>query len=31
MLDDSAAFRATMPRLRRPSAKLLRKAGDEGL
>jgi prevent-host-death family protein len=31
MLDDLAAFRATMPRLRRPSAKLLREARDEGL
>jgi prevent-host-death family protein len=29
-LDDLAAFRATMPRLRRPSAKLLREARDEG-
>jgi prevent-host-death family protein len=31
MLDDLAAFRATMPRLRRPSAKLLREVRDEGL
>jgi antitoxin (DNA-binding transcriptional repressor) of toxin-antitoxin stability system len=31
MLDDLAAFRATMPRLRRPSGKLLREARDEGL
>jgi hypothetical protein len=31
MLDDLAAFRATMPRLRRPSAELLREARDEGL
>ena len=31
MLDDLAAFRATMPRLRRPSAELLRAARDEGL
>ncbi len=30
-LDDLAAFRATMPRLRRPSAELLRWARDEGL
>lgn len=30
-LDDLAAFRATMPRLRRPSAELLREARDEGL
>jgi prevent-host-death family protein len=30
-LDDLAAFRAMMPRLRRPSAKLLREARDEGL
>jgi prevent-host-death family protein len=30
MLDDLAAFRATMPRLREPSAKLLREARDEG-
>ena len=30
-LDDLAAFRATMPRLRRPSAELLRAARDEGL
>lgn len=29
-LDDLAAFRATMPRLRRPSADLLREARDEG-
>jgi prevent-host-death family protein len=29
-LDDLAAFRATMPRLRRPSAELLREARDEG-
>lgn len=29
-LDDLAAFRATMPRLRRPSARLLREARDEG-
>lgn len=29
-LDDLAAFRATMPSLRRPSAKLLREARDEG-
>ena len=29
-LDDLAAFRATMPRLRRASAKLLREARDEG-
>jgi prevent-host-death family protein len=28
-LDDLAAFRATMPRLRRPSAELLRAARDE--
>ena len=31
LLDDLAAFRATMPSLRRPSAELLRKARDEGL
>jgi len=30
-LDDLAAFRATMPPLRRPSAELLREARDEGL
>ncbi len=30
-LDDLAAFRATMPRLRQPSAELLREARDEGL
>jgi prevent-host-death family protein len=30
-LDDLAAFRATMPLLREPSAKLLREARDEGL
>jgi prevent-host-death family protein len=30
-LDDLAAFRATMPRLRRPSADLLRETRDEGL
>ena len=30
-LDELAAFRATMPRLRRPSAALLREARDEGL
>jgi prevent-host-death family protein len=30
-LDDLAAFRATMPRLRRPSAEPLREARDEGL
>jgi prevent-host-death family protein len=30
-LEDLAAFRATMPRLRRPSAELLREARDEGL
>jgi prevent-host-death family protein len=30
-LDDLAAFRATMPRLRGPSAQLLREARDEGL
>lgn len=30
-LADLAAFRATMPRLRRASAKLLREARDEGL
>jgi len=29
-LDDLAAFRATMPQLRRPSAELLREARDEG-
>jgi len=29
--DDLAAFRATMPRLRRPSAELLREARDERL
>lgn len=28
-LDDLASFRATMPRLRRPSADLLREARDE--
>jgi prevent-host-death family protein len=31
MLDDLAAFRATMPRLRRPAAESLREARDEGL
>jgi prevent-host-death family protein len=31
MLDDLAAFRATMPRPRRPSAELLRETRDEGL
>jgi prevent-host-death family protein len=31
MLDGLAAFRATMPRLRRPSADLLREARDEEL
>lgn len=31
MMGDLAAFRATMPRLRRPSAELLRAARDEGL
>jgi prevent-host-death family protein len=31
MLDELAAFRGTMPRLRRPSAELLREARDEGL
>jgi prevent-host-death family protein len=31
MLDDLTAFRATMLRLRRPSADLLREARDEGL
>jgi hypothetical protein len=31
MLDDLAAFRATMPRLRRPSAELLREARNKGL
>jgi len=30
-LDDLAKFRASMPRLRRPSAELLRKMRDEGL
>src|SRR6516162_1343602 len=30
MLDDLAAFRATMPRLRRPSAELLREARNRG-
>jgi prevent-host-death family protein len=30
-LVELAAFRATMPRLQRPSAELLRKARDEGL
>ena len=30
-LDDLAVFRAAMPRLRRPSADLLREARDEGL
>lgn len=30
-LKDLAEFRATMPRLRRPSAELLREARDEGL
>ena len=30
-LDDLAAFRATMPRLRRPSAERLRAMRDEGL
>jgi antitoxin (DNA-binding transcriptional repressor) of toxin-antitoxin stability system len=30
-LDDLAAFRATMPRLRRPSVELLREGRDEGL
>ena len=30
-LDDLAAFRATMPRLRKSSAKLLREARDEEL
>lgn len=30
-LDDLATFRASMPRLRRPSAELLREARDEGL
>lgn len=30
-LDDLAAFRATMPHLREPSAELLRAARDEGL
>lgn len=29
-LDDLAVFRATMPRLRRPSADLLRQARDAG-
>ena len=29
MLDDLAAFRATMPPLRRPSVELLREARDE--
>jgi prevent-host-death family protein len=29
--DELAAFRATMPPLRRPSAELLREARDEGL
>jgi prevent-host-death family protein len=31
MLDELAAFRATMPRLRGPSAELLREAREEGL
>jgi prevent-host-death family protein len=31
VLDDLAAFRATMPRMRRPSAELLREMRDEGL
>jgi prevent-host-death family protein len=31
LLDELAAFRATMPRLRRPSTELLREARDEGL
>ena len=31
VLDDLAAFRATMPRIRRPSAELLREMRDEGL
>jgi prevent-host-death family protein len=30
MLDDLAAFRATMPSLRRPSVELLREMRDEG-
>jgi len=30
-LEDLAGFRATMPRLRRPSADLLREVRDEGL
>lgn len=30
-LDDLARFRATMPRLRRPSAELMREIRDEGL
>lgn len=30
MLDELAAFRATMPPLRRPSAELLRELRDEG-
>jgi prevent-host-death family protein len=30
-LDDLAAFRATMPGLRRPSSELLREVRDEGL
>jgi prevent-host-death family protein len=30
-LDDLAAFRATMPRLRKPSVELLREARDERL
>ena len=30
-LEELAAFRATMPRLRRPSMELLREARDEGL
>ncbi len=30
-LDELAAFRATMPRLRQPSAELLREMRDEGL
>ena len=30
-LEELAAFRATMPRLPRPSAELLREARDEGL
>jgi hypothetical protein len=31
MLDDLAAFRATMPRLQRPSAEFLRQARNKGL